>query len=379
LVPIRDDVISEYADNWATSIENMVSNGPFAIRTMDKKGIYNIEFSKYYRLTGEEGEDPKEFVYPYRIVTDYSKTLEQQAQAFDNEEIFYLGEFTKDLYAKYEDDIESQPLLSVYTVLFNTKNKNFATANQRKAFSLALDREAIANSFGCGTKPATGLVTPGVSDVEMDEDFREAGGALLSTKAQLTEAKALVANASKTAFKLTVRNTPEQKAAAQIAVENWKALGYTVTLRVLDDEKFAQALYSGDFEAIAFDYQGLSTNAYSFLAPFAKEYSGSKVSVADDSIGYTPFISNFMDDSYDAAIDKVYDATTREARAEALHKAEELFIQLAPAAPVCFYYDSYVKSDDMKDIETTAYGYKNFKDTTLKNYLERNEQYLGDE
>ena len=60
-----------------------------------------------------------------------------------------------------------------------------------------------------------------------------------------------------------------------------------------------------------------------------------------------------------------------------MHKAEELFIELAPAAPVCFYYDSYVKSSDMKDIETTKYGFKNFKDTTLKNYLERNEQYLG--
>ncbi|MPN14765.1 Oligopeptide-binding protein OppA [bioreactor metagenome] len=145
----------------------------------------------------------------------------------------------------------------------------------------------------------------------------------------------------------------------------------------MTDKDYTAALYSGNFDMILLDYQGLSTSAYSFLAPFATRYSGEPVSVEDNSKGYTPSVTGFENAEYDAAIDAVLAATTRADRASLLHTAEGLFVKYMPAAPLVFYYDSYLVSSELTGLKNSAFGTRIFKDAVLKNYKDKNAAYLA--
>lgn len=385
LVPIRDDVVTgEHITDWASSPENIATNGQFTMKAMEYGGKFNVEKSTYYNTTDDDDVSPNKYVKPFRLITDFSSSLEKQLEKFNNGEIYYLDALPADEYDNYEDDLTVQPLLSTFSFFFNCSNGILSDAYARKAMSVALDRTAIAEAMGCGTEPATGIVSNGVFDTKMKKSssFREAGGELISAAADMDTAKSLMNDVSNdgSTYTLTIRkNKADQKAAAEAAVAAWKQLGINVEIKELSDNDFYTALTTSDFDIIALDYQGLSTSAYSFLAPFAKYYSGSVVSVSDDSTGFTPHITNFAEDNYDQAIDAVLEATTRADRAAALHDAESLLVEYAPIAPVVFYNNYYLESSELSGLDSTAFGTRIFKDAKLKNYLEKNEALLAAE
>ena len=162
---------------------------------------------------------------------------------------------------------------------------------------------------------------------------------------------------------------------ADYCVKAWANVGVTVKAKGVSKKDYEAALKTGEFDMIMLDYQGLSTNAASVLAPYARKYSGEIVSVADDSAGFTPHVTGFESDEYDAAIDAVYAVSTMAERAELLHKAEELLVANMPAAPLAFYYDYYLVSSELKNVKSSAYGYRLFTNAELKDYAEKNAAY----
>jgi hypothetical protein len=64
--------------------------------------------------------------------------------------------------------------------------------------------------------------------------------------------------------------------------------------------------------------------------------------------------------------------TNRNDRVSKLHEAEKMFNELCPATALFYYSSSYVKSDDLSNVKTTFFGYKDFNDLKLKNYREVN-------
>ena len=150
-------------------------------------------------------------------------------------------------YDNYEDDLTVQPLLSTFSFFFNCSNGILSDAYARKAMSIALDRTAIAEAMGCGTEPATGIVSNGVFDTKMKKSssFREAGGELISAAADMDTAKSLMNDVSNdgSTYTLKIRkNKADQKAAAEAAVAAWKQLGINVEIKELSDNDFYTAL-----------------------------------------------------------------------------------------------------------------------------------------
>lgn len=380
LVPLRDDVVQGKEETWSTNTNDLTTNGKFSLKAMNADGKYILEFSKFYRLDNEPKGGYNEYVLPYQLVTDYAKSSDDAIAAFNNKEIYYVGDFTKDNFDANSKKIESSETLSSYTYYFDCKNDALKDANVRKALSLALDREEIASIIGLGTQAAEGFVSGAATGTSMKKSFRSAAKDVYSTKANAEEAKSLLKNASVKGaeFSITFRNDREYDAeVAKYAQKTWQALGFKVSLKALSVEAYEKALYEGDFDVIALDYQALSTNAYSALAPFAPEYSGSVVSVDTQSSGITPHITGYESEAYTKLMDEVLAETTRSARVKKLVEAEKLLAEDCPAIALVFYSNNYLASSELKGLETSPYGYTLFTNAKLKGYEKKNAAYLA--
>ena len=383
LFPVRDDVagVAAKVDTWAAvGTDDMLSDGAFALKGRAAGGLYRLEMSSYYRGLNTQEDGFMKYVKPYRLLTDYSVSLDEQLELFDAGEIYYVGELSKENYAKREKELKTQDLLSSYTYFFDCSNAVLSNASVRKALSAALDRTQIASIIGRGTKAAKGFVTYGVYGSSLGRSFRDEAGDVYSTSADLDAAKSLLSSAGVKggSFSLTYRTDRDYDLeVAQYAKSVWDSLGFNVKLVGLDREDYETALYTGDWDVIALDYQGLTTSAYSYLAPFATRYSGSTVSVADDSVGYTPHVTNFENAEYDALVDSVLEKLNRSDRAKLLIDIEKMFVEQAPACALCFYTDYYLASNQMKNLKSNHFGYRDFSDVLLNNYQKINEVYYS--
>lgn len=379
LVPLRDDVVQGKEETWSTNTNDLTTNGKFSLKEMNADGKYTLEFSKFYRLENEPKDGYNQFVLPYQLVTDYAKSAQDAIAAFENKEIYYVGDFTKETFEANQKKIESSETLSSYTYFFDCKNDALKDAKVRKALSLALDREEIASIIGLGTEAAEGFVSAAASGTSMKKSFRSTAKDVYSTKANAEEAKSLLKDAGVKGaeISITFRSDREYDAeVAKYAKKTWEALGFTVSLKALDVEKYEKALYNGDFDVIALDYQALSTNPYSALAPFAPEFSGSIVPVDTESSAVTPHITGYQSEEYSKIMNEVLDATERSARIKKLVEAEKLLAEDCPAIALVFYSNNYLASSELKGLETSPYGYTLFTNAKLKKYQQKNEAYL---
>lgn len=407
--PLRDDVVYSYGDDWAQPFElkklrdgddtvnSIVTNGPFQVKQWTKDSLI-LERSSYYRNLGTEEKYTK-YVTPYRIIINFTNDLDTQLEKYDAEDttkVFFIGQFTKEGYEAQSKHIKSMPNGSAYTYYFNTKNKVLSDARVRKALSIALDRNQIAVLAGGSAEPATGYVPTGIkADAKGKTDYRDKAQDVISASAQMDEAKALLneAGVKSGTFTILLRGDQEwEKEVAEYAQSVWKELGFNVkidtSLSVKSSKKskissFETALATGDFDVIGFDLCALSEDAYSFLVPYASEFSGSVVPVDDDADPVSPHITGFDDPEYNALIlgEYTYDedgnlvsctgilgAKNANERFELYQKAEQMLAEQVPSAPLLFGSNDYLVSGSLSKVSYNYLGAPVLTKTSLKNY-----------
>ena len=402
LVPLREDVVQRTAD-WATKTSSMVTNGPFALKEIDwdKDGLVRIERNANYYLDDEKEEALDKYVIPWRIITTYDRgDLEDQLAAFDNGEIFYLGEIPLSARAERQSSATISDEMAIHTYYFNTENELLSDARVRKALSMAIDRNEIVNILTYA-KAATGLIPYGVDDGASKSDFRtaaDANGALISSTADVDGAKALLkeAGVKKGSFELTIRADNEADAAvAKYVTEVWKDLGFTVKIKTLATEirteggesntkivvdNFAKALASSDFDVIAVDMQMLNTDAFSALSVYSTKFSGGGVDMDDSSYPFIGNIMNYENEKYTELIEKAYAEHDAAARAAILHEAEALLMEDMPVMPIVFNQDAYlVNTKVLSGFKDTYWGTRDFTRMKMKNYMAYKEAILAAE
>ena len=74
-------------------------------------------------------------------------------------------------------------------------------------------------------------------------------------------------------------------------------------------------------------------------------------------------------------IDKIVYNPNKAERIELCHQAEAMLNDLMPATALFYYTESYVIKPELKNVGTYYFGYRNFNDTTLKDYLITNSAY----
>lgn len=384
LVPLREDVISRNAEHWAQKTTTIVCNGPFVLKELDYGKIMRLERNAYYFRDVDSNEQLDKYVIPWRLVTYYEwGDLQTQYELFKDGQIFYLGEIPLDYRWDEYDDAHVTDESATSTYLFNTTNPLFKDARVRRALSMALDREEMADIV-VYAKPATGFIPYGVKDENAKGDFRKAGGDLLDTVADVDGAKALLkeAGVSGGTFSITVKNTEADLALAKYVQGVWQSLGFNVTLNPLTGERnrqlekiyndtFNDAYESGEFDVIAIDTSMMTLDAFANLAMYSTEYSGSGVVDLRVSDNYETKINRlgYKNEEYDKLIDSAFNAEDDESRIEYLHQAEELLLDDMPLIPVLFLQDYYLINDSvLSGEETRIEGYRDFSRMKMKNY-----------
>lgn len=380
LVPLREDVITRYGETWARKTTSIVTNGAFVPKEIVTGNDIRLERSTYYYLDPEKEEALDKYVIPYRLLTKYSTgTAADQLASFTAGGIFYDGELSLADRATYKDSAVVTDMMGTHTYMFNTTNKLFEKAEVRRALSLALDRNAIADIVTFA-KPATGYVPYKVFDSASGTSFREVGGDVISASANVSEAQSLLSSAGvkSGSFSITVRDNEVDLAVADYVKGVWEGLGFTVTVETLGtkknsedtvDDLFQEAYENGDFDVIAIDTMFLSADAFGALSQFATAYSGNGVDMDSSTYDLYGHVSGYNSEEYNALIDSANETYDRAERTAILHEAEKKLMEDMPVCPLFFLQDAYIYSSELSGIATDYYGVRNFNDVKLNDYM----------
>lgn len=400
LVPLREDIV-DVNENWAKKSSTMITNGPFDVKELSFGETMRLERSAYYYRDSDSNQPLDKYVIPYRIITHYDTgILEDQLDAFLCGELFYIGELplkvgdenTREKYAEYANAAD---IPVTHTYFFNTQNELLSNANVRKALSIAIDRQAIADMV-VYAKPATGYIPYRVFDADNKTSFREtadADGAKISVAGDVSGARSLLnsAGVSGGAFTIAVRDDEVDYAVAEAVKSVWEELGFTVKIRVLtysysaEDstvivDDFEKVYSSGDFDVIAVDVQMLASDAYSALAPFATAFSGNGVDMDSENYDMRGHVTGYSSDAYNALFESIYKSADRAEDTALLHQAEDMLLDDAVVMPIYFEQDAFMYSDVLSGLGATYFG-KSFNGMKMKDYMSYKEaaEAVGDE
>ncbi len=429
LAPVRRtnvNAVAEY-DDWAKSPAIFAASGPYKLRDVvysETEGKVVLERNPYYRRN-EEKDKLDKYVRPYRLIIDYSKTDEEIMAAYENEEIFFIGDIPLSVRGDWKDVAKVSDAMSTHSYMLNENaviryyqdylyksmqqgklpfsttlvegqhgEKIFADENVREALSLAIDREAIAEAV-VFAKAATALVPYGVFETNSKRNlFREVGGDYLATSANMEAAKAALdeagINPSDFMFSISVPAYDEVHVAiAEMVTEAWTELGFHVALvqqklinnsdiqkasgepllGVMDDV-FAENYRQGKFEVAAIDYVAYTPDAFSVLAPFAKHYSGGAAIEAKSTTFNIPLHFTGYDNSdFNEKIEEAFKEPDLKKRAALLHEAEEILMEDLPVIPIIYNQNAtLVNKSVLSRVKFDYYGLPKFAKLKMKNY-----------
>ena len=438
LSPLRENKVTESLPGEAyfgKRSSYIATNGMFAIRSWNRgTGEFTLQRNEYYHVENPEEDERVEGVYPAKLMMNWTdekfedrfgtglsnmnKFLKDKMKNFGTlaevaeDAVFCVGVLPtdKELRLEYLEDAEVFDAFSTYTYIFNTNKAPFDNENVRRALSMALDRDYLAEEL-VYAKAADGFISPTVWDsVKKKTSFRSEAESLIVTAARLDEAKALVANVDKSEpISLTVRNDADEILIAKHAKQQWEKLGFTIVLNVVtvdtqiwvdeenrgdyklgiegepgrtvilgndatnkvpvNDDGIQAAYISGQFDILGVDYNMYSTNAFTALCGFTTLLNGNGVAYfVDEETGssYAERLhcSGFSDATYDAIMDRALAEKDLKKRASILHEAEEYLLSKLPIAPVV-YNQLYYVVEEISGLDFDGYGAPVFTKASL--------------
>ena len=409
-----------FYDPAYVKIENSTSTNP---AKEQKISDFVLERNTYYYRNPETDSIMKS-VLPHRICVDCSLTDEQLDAAYKAGMILYVGDVPLSLRkdsAIAEDVKVAKKSLSTNTVYLNENAlidngteegyALFANVKVRQALSMAVDREAIAEAV-VYAKAATGLIPDGVWETGKSSRryFRKACTTEYEyLKTNMSAAAALLSEAgidpTQYSFSISYAAYDDVHAAiANMIAESWCKLGFNVeatpigtipnndwyepTLNVPEDvcdDLYAEALRAERYEAIILDSCAISVDPFSYLAPFAKAFSGQGVLQEDGNDDY-PLLTHttgYDSEEYNALMETIFAEKTIAKRADNLRLAEEILMTDMPAIPVVFNYKGTATSRALGGVGSTYYVAATFKDAQLSSssyskYLAAGEKFVTD-
>ena len=350
--PVRQDIV-EGNEEWTYSPETYIGNGAYKMVEWSHNAYILTEKSETYYDYEKLGPD----TIKYTLLDDNNAML----AAFNSGELNFIMNFPTDEMANYlaSGQITVAPYIGTYYVCFNTEDEVFSNPLVRQAFSLVIDRNYIVENVSqSGEVPATGYVPSGVYDAEgaNGDDFRTVGGEYYSVsaddyQANCDKARELLAEAGYSngegfpAVEYMYNTDDRHKAIAEALQNMWQTeLGVTVNLSNQDWNVFLKSRKDGDFQIARNGWIADYNDPCSFLDMW---YTGGGNNDAQ-----------YSNPEYDALIDAAKATSDQTERMAAFHKAEDLLIgQDSVLAPIYFYTNPYMLSDNISGMYYTPLGY----------------------
>ncbi|NLV74084.1 MAG: peptide ABC transporter substrate-binding protein [Chloroflexi bacterium] len=163
--PAKEENITEGGENWWNSSVWQIGNGPFILKTLEP--FVRARFVPNPNYHGEKAKVDIEYSY----IIDSAISF----QAYLNDEFDIVGLASEDLQTVESDPELSEQMLiypqaCTFALQFNLTKEPFNDPSVRKAFSMALDRDAYAQDVlaGLGTGTLTWIPEgiPGANEAE---------------------------------------------------------------------------------------------------------------------------------------------------------------------------------------------------------------------
>ena len=350
--PVQQATVEANGDAWCTEPDTYICNGPYYIS--DWVPSERIVLTKNPNYVG--GWDSSKIVsdtITLLLLEDssaaYAAYNSGEAQLIKDVPTDEIPSLTK---AEDGGDFYVDTILGTYYLSLNDQKEPFNDVNVRKALSLAIDRDYVANTIMQGTyTPAYNLVGPGIVDeTGMFYDNANGGKTYISDdyEANLEAAKQALADAGYPngegfpTIEYSTNDAGYHTPVAEYLQQAWGELGITVNINKVEWSSFTPMRRAGDYEAArngwVMDYNDPSNMLELFTT--GNGNNDGKYSNAD----------------FDAAIEasKVADKSVH---FQKLHEAEDIMMNDYACIPVAYYNDFWLQSPSLKGTWHSPYGY----------------------
>jgi oligopeptide transport system substrate-binding protein len=235
-LPVHQATVEQFGERW-TRPENIVTNGPFSVEAAQPSASITLVKSPDWR----DADTVKLERVEGRIIVDGTTAV----QSFEAGEVDVLDEQLPPAETprlKETPEYELYPGLGTSYYGFNVKD-NIKDLNQRRAMSLAVDRQSIIDNITqANEKPATAFTPdgmPGREDIVSGE-----GSPWTPASGDIEQAKELMAQAKNPKKKITIysNESSPNKEVAEALQSMWKQIGIDSTIKILEWQQFLEFL-----------------------------------------------------------------------------------------------------------------------------------------
>ena len=348
--PVQQATVEANGDSWCTSPDTFVSNGPYMIT--DWTPSERIVLTKNPNYVG--GWDSSKIVSDTITLLLLEDSSASYAAYNSGEAVLVKDVPTDEIpsLTKAEDggDFYVDTILGTYYVSLNLQRDAFKDAKVRKALSLAIDRDYVANTIMQGTySAADSIVGPGI--VDESGYFHDNGNAPYISadyEANLAEAKKLLEEAGYPngegypTIEYSTNDAGYHVPLAEYLQQAWGDLGITLTINKMEWSSFTPARRAGEYD-VARNRWVMDYNDPSNMLDLFCSGNGNND-------------GKYSNPDFDAAIDASKVADSAEHFAQ-LHKAEDILMEDMGCLPIAYYNDYWLQSPTLKGTWHSPYGY----------------------
>lgn len=343
----------EANERWAASATGIIGNGPFKIVNWVHENKLELARNENYWDAAKVRMPRLDFVLVDSNNTVLIMFERGQVDMAENPPINEIPRLIR------ENKLQIFPYLGTYYYTFNVAQPPFNNPKVRKAFSYAIDRQAIVTQITQGgQQPAMALVPQGLADAVPDEDFRVKGGTYFRDN-DVESARQLLAEAGYPqgrglpAVSILYNTSESHKMIAEAVQEMWKKnLGADVQLNNQEWKVFLDNLDKRNYQVARDNWVGDYADPMTFLELF-ESTNGNNV-------------PGYQNPAYDALIRQAREAGDPAVRMQTLHQAEKMLMDDAVIAPLYFYTNPVVIRPNVKGFIRTILGTVYFKEAYLE-------------
>lgn len=321
----------------------MVSNGAFKLTAHVPNDTLTVEKNASYWDAANVKLD-KVIFYP---IDDQAASVRR----FEAKEMDLAYNFSADqierLKKSYGEQVHVSPALATYYYAFDTRTEPYSDVRVRRALSMAVDRDFLAQEVYSGSQlPSYSMVPPGM------ENYGEPSKADFAELSQLDredEAMKLMKEAGygeggkPLNIEIRYNTNPNHERVATAVADMWKnVFGAKVSMVNLDvSSHYAYLQEGGKFNVARAGWTADYADAENFLA----------LSVSSNK---TFNYGHFENKDFDALMKKSYEEKDPAARSKVLHEAETLLMKEQPIAPLLAQAELWLVSERVKGWQDNA-------------------------
>lgn len=343
--PVHRKTVIDYPDKWAADVNTLIGNGPFKITNWVHSS--KIEFVKNDQYWDAASVKLSKMSWPISDSQTTRLALVENNQA----DLMIEPPVVEQDRLAQAGLLKISPYLGTNYYVFNTQKAPFDDVRVRKAFALAINREALVKNVVKGGKlPAYAWVAPGLANPATGGDFRAEGGNYVIE--DMTLAKNLLAEAGYPDGKglppiSILYNTSEtHKSIAEAIQEMWKQnLGVVVNITNQETKVFYATRSQGEFQISRASWIGDYADPMTFMDVFKDP--------ANDAKYHNP--------AYDRLVEQAQSTLDQRVRMQAMHEAEKILFDDAVIMPLYYSTQAFVAKPYLKGYFWSVLGPVDFK------------------